>query len=171
MPRLSRPQRRAVLGALEQSLSELAAQGESGQTLAWEAVHRHQEAFKRVLRELHVHERQRDSPHVAALAGTAAQQTPGGAERARRPMGGVELALGKGQIGDAAALLATRPGLLGRSLDRRLRQESGGRPAAPVTLAALKEAAPRLTTVMVAGRHPLVPLARRGDHPRPGRQP
>ncbi|GGO30213.1 TerD family protein [Deinococcus humi] len=176
VPRPSRPQRRAVLGALEQSLSELAAQGESGQTLAWEAFSRHQEAFKRVLRRLHVHERPRDYPHVAALAGllsaggkvdqlgglhpqaailarTVARQTPGEAERARSLMGGVELALGKAQIGDAAALLATRPGLLGRSLDRLLRLESGGKPAAPVTLAALKEAAPRLTPVMVAGLH------------------
>ncbi|SMB78065.1 TerD family protein [Deinococcus hopiensis] len=176
VPRLSRAQRRAILGALEQSLSSLAQQGEAGQTLAWEALSRHSEAFKRVLRKLHVHERPRDYPHAAALAGLlstggkvsklgtlraeaaelarrVARQTPGEAGRARSLMGGVELAMDKGRIGDAAQLLATRPGLLGRSLDRLLREESRGKAGAPATLAALTSAAPRLTAAMVAGLH------------------
>ncbi|UQN08849.1 TerD family protein [Deinococcus sp. QL22] len=176
VPRLSRPQRRAILSALESSLNELAAQGVSGQTLAWEAVHRHAEAFKRVLRKLHVHEWARHYPHAAALAGllaaggkvshlgrlhpqaaelarTVAQQTPGEENRARSLMGGVELAMGNGQIGDAAQLLAIRSGLLGRSLDRLLREESRGKAQAPATLDALTGAAPRMTAAMVAGLH------------------
>jgi hypothetical protein len=176
VPRLSRAQRRAVLSALEQSLSGLASQGQTGQTLAWEALNRHREAFKRVLARLHVHERPRDYPHAAALAGllaaggrvsdldqlhpqaaelarTVARQTPGEAGRARSLMGGVELAMREGSIGEAAQLLATRPGLLGRSLDRLLREESQGTAQAPATMAALTGAAPRLTTAMVAGLH------------------
>jgi len=176
VPRLSRPQRRAILGALDQSIAGLATQGEVGQTLAWEAVNRHSEAFKRVLRKLHVHEYARDYPHASALAGLlsaggklaelgklhpkaadlardVAQQTPGESGRARSLMGGVELAMSEGRMGDAAQLLATRPGLLGRSLDRLLREESQGKVEAPATVAALTGAAPRLTTAMVAGLH------------------
>ncbi len=206
VPRMSRAQRRAVLDALQRSFSELADQGESGQTLAWEAVSRHQEAFKRVLRKLHVHERPRDSPHVAALAGLlsasgdlqklgpldprvsslahqVAAQTPGEHGRARSLMGGVEMSLGKGQIPEAAALLAIRPGLLGRSLDRLLRlgkrrQACGaGHPGGPERGRAAPDHRHGRGTARArrrprsAGRHPFVPHARQSDDPRPGRHP
>lgn len=176
LPHLSRPQRRAVGTALERSLAALAGQGEEGRTLAWEALHRHREAWARVLRRLHVHERPRDWPHLCALAGlrsaggdasalgplrpevgnlarAVAQETPGGPHRARTLMGGVELALARGDLAGAVALLDTRPGLLGRSLDRLLRLEAAHDPAAPLTLAGLERAAPRLSAVMVAGLH------------------
>ncbi|QFP75036.1 TerD family protein [Deinococcus sp. AJ005] len=176
VPRLSRPQRREVLGALNGSLAGLTGQGTGGQTLAWEAVHTYPEAFKRVLARLHVHEAPQRFPHVAALAGLLSAggnvgqlgalhpqavelaqkmgaQTPGERARARSLLGGVELALAGGELGEALALLLTRPGLLARSLDRLLRLESGVQGHAPQTLKALKEAAPRLTAVMLLSLH------------------
>ncbi|WP_412028713.1 cytosolic protein [Deinococcus yunweiensis] len=177
LPRLSRAQRRGVLAALELSLTALAGQGEGGQTQAWEAVQGYAEAFKRVFARLHVHERAGDHPHVAGLAALMSSggrvdaladglhpraamqarsvmtQTPGGPGRARTLLGGVEDALSRGELEDALALLESRPGLLGRALDRLLRVEAGTGSSAPLTLASFERAATRMAVSMLAGLH------------------
>ena len=187
VPHLPRPLRRAIKDALERSLEGLEGQGVQGATLAWEAVQRYPEAFKALFRRLHVHERPREHARLAALArllsdrgrapGDAttptalravdlAAATPGEPTRARTLLGGVELALASRDLIAAVRLLQLRPGLVGRLLDRLLRLEAVTAPQAPITLAALQEAAPGMPAGLLASLHAHV---ERRDQPDPAR--
>lgn len=159
--------------ALERLLTDL----EGPSTLAWEGVYKYAEAFKRLFAALHLHESAR-YPRAAALAhllagggqvqpalpmtpvtGNAARTLLGDNSRMRTLMGQVETALASDDLAWALNLLQSRPGLLGRLADRLVREEglrssgTGIAKTAPLTVAALRSAAPHLTPAMLTGLH------------------
>lgn len=175
VPRMSRRTRRAICSALEDSFSELAGQGEHGQTLAWEALSGNAEAFKHLARDLHVHEGRARWPRLGAamallssegdanligderhqsLARELAGMTPGEADRARTLMSGVEQAMAQGDVATAAALLERRPGMLARAIDRLLRSEAGrSGNSAPAAEAAFSRSLPKLNMNLMVSLH------------------
>ncbi|CAL9634661.1 hypothetical protein [Streptomyces sp. enrichment culture] len=123
---LSRRVRRALLAGLDAVVAASPAK------LA--DVRVHGEAWKRLGERLHPHEYPR-WPHAASVFEVAR-----GERRVPSLDGRVEELLGKGEVAEAAELLATAPGRLYRALDRLLRSASGQEQRDAVVAAALRTA-------------------------------